>query len=106
MPSLPLQVLYNGKDESLPERTALRAGPLSLVFENGDLRYVRLGDREVLRRVYVAVRDRNWNTIAARITSLQVEPAADSFRITFDCRNQEGEIDFAWRGTIVGQADG
>ena len=46
-------VLYYGKEEPLPEQTALRAGPLSLVYEEGDLRYIRLGNQEILRRVYV-----------------------------------------------------
>ena len=34
----------------------LRAGPLSLVFDRGELRWLRLGGREVLRGIYVAVR--------------------------------------------------
>jgi hypothetical protein len=99
-------VLYYGKEEALPERTPLRAGPLSLTFEAGDLRYVRLGDVEILRRVYVAVRDRDWNTIAPRISNLRIEASSAAFRITFDCRNQEGAIDFAWKGTISGDERG
>ncbi len=57
MKQLPLNVIYYGSDQSLPERRPLRAGPLSLVFEAGDLRYVCWGKREVLRRVYMAVLD-------------------------------------------------
>jgi hypothetical protein len=33
---LPTNALYYGKDEP-PQQIALRAGPLSLVYENGDL---------------------------------------------------------------------
>ena len=43
MRQLPFRVLYYGKDEPLPEQTQLRAGPLSMIFEAGDLRYIRLG---------------------------------------------------------------
>ncbi len=57
MNQLPLRTLYYGKDEPLPDRKQLRAGPLSLIFEAGDLRYIRLGNQEILRRVYVAIRD-------------------------------------------------
>ena len=46
---LPTRVLYYGKDEPLPERLPLRAGPLTLVWENGDLRYIKMGDVEVVR---------------------------------------------------------
>ena len=35
---LPQNVLYYGQEAPLPARTALRAGPLSLIYENGDLR--------------------------------------------------------------------
>jgi len=103
---LPKRVLYYGLDGPLPERTELRAGPLSLVFEEGDLRYVRLQGREILRRVYVAIRDRNWGTIPPRLSNLQKEIAADSLRITYDVENKQGEIDFFWKGTITGDAEG
>ena len=61
MDTLPTRTLYYGWDGPLPEKRELRAGPLTLLFEGGDLRYVRLGDHEVLRRVYVSVRDSNWD---------------------------------------------
>ena len=61
---LPKNVLTYGRGAPLPERTPLRAGPLTLFYEAGDLRYVKPGDREILRRVYVAVRDRNWGTVS------------------------------------------
>ncbi len=84
----------------------LRAGPLSMRFESGGLRYIRLGRYEVLRRVYIGVRDRNWGTMPSRVSHLASEIERDSFRIEFDCEHQEGEIDFHWRGTITGEPDG
>jgi hypothetical protein len=38
------------------EPKPLRAGPLSLVFDRGQLGWIRIGDREVLRGIYAAVR--------------------------------------------------
>jgi hypothetical protein len=86
-------VLYYGKETPLPERVALRAGPLSLFYEAGDLRTVRLGDREVLRRVYVAIRDRNWGTVAPVLSNVQIEAGADSFRVTYDVENRQDEAE-------------
>ncbi|MCZ6681403.1 MAG: hypothetical protein O7E52_29665 [Candidatus Poribacteria bacterium] len=106
MNQLPLRTLYYGKDEPLPEQKALRAGPLSLIFEAADLRYIRLGDHEILRRVYVAIRDRNWDTIAPALSNVQIESADDSFHITYDVENRGGDIDFFWQGTITGDARG
>ncbi len=34
------------------ERTELSAGPVRMLLVNGELRYLRAGDVEVLRRVY------------------------------------------------------
>ncbi|HMN27035.1 MAG TPA: hypothetical protein PKE45_02680, partial [Caldilineaceae bacterium] len=106
MTMLPARVLYYGKDEPLPERIPLRAGPLSLVYEGGDLRYIKLGETEILRRVYVAIRDRNWDTILPQISNLQLEVGEDEFRISYDVANVQGEIDFRWHGEISGDRNG
>jgi D-apionolactonase len=100
------RVLYYGRDEALPERVPLAAGPLTLLYEEGDLRSVKWGGHEVLRRVYVAIRDRNWGTVAPVITNVVMDLQRDHFAITFDVANEEGEVDFAWRGTISGSSEG
>ena len=69
----PKEILYYGKDEALPKQTPLRAGPLSLIYEAGDLRYIKWGGREIVRRIYVAVRDRNWATITPRLCDQHTE---------------------------------
>ena len=102
----PLRVLYYGKDEPLPEQTQLRAGPLSMIFESGDLRYIRFGDHEILRRVYVAIRDHNWDTILPQLSNVQIEQEGDAFRITYDVENKSADVNFCWGGTITGDADG
>lgn len=103
---LPKNVIYYGVDRALPEQIPLRAGPLSLVYEEGDLRYIRLGDREILRRVYVAIRDRNWGTILPRFSRVQMDVKRESFRISYEVENKQGEIDFYWRGTLTGDEGG
>ncbi|MGH9839747.1 MAG: hypothetical protein ACREEM_13275 [Blastocatellia bacterium] len=101
-----VNIIRYGKDEPLAEQSVLRAGPLSAVFEAGDLRYIKLGEHEIIRRVYAAVRDRNWGTIPAAISILKLEIGDDSFRICCESEHRAGEIDFVWRGTISGAADG
>jgi hypothetical protein len=100
------KVLYDGKDEPLPEQIELRAGPLSLIYEAGDLRYIRLGSHEILRRVYMAIRDHNWGTVLPVLSSVQMDIADDSFHISYEVANKQGEIDFFWRGAISGDAQG
>jgi D-apionolactonase len=96
----------NAEKQTSEQGLELRAGPLSMRFEGGGLRYIRFGRCEVLRRVYVAVRDRNWGTVPWRVAHLKSEIGRDSFRIEFDCEHRQGEIDFLWRGTITGAPDG
>jgi D-apionolactonase len=96
----------HGRDEPPVERRKLRAGPIDCELEGVDLRYVRAGDVELLRRLYVAVRDRNWATLPIEIHNLEVEDAGDSFRLTFEARHRQQEIDFRWHGELTGGADG
>ena len=105
---LPKTVYYHGSEESPPERIELYAGPLSMVFEPdlGFLRYIRFNDTEILRGIYVAVRDRNWGTVSPAVSNLEVEKEADEFNLTFDVECKEGEIDFFWKGRITGDSDG
>jgi hypothetical protein len=103
---LPTRIIYYGRDEPLPEQLPLCAGPLLLVYEEGDLRHIRLGEREILRRIYVAVRDCTWGTVLPRFSNVKKEISSDSFHITYEVANQRGEIDFFWRGTITGDKQG
>ena len=84
----------------------LRAGPLRLVFDRGELRWIRLGEREVLRGVYFALRAEGWATIPYEISGLEIRAEPASFRIRFDARHERGPVRFDWRAEIDGSADG
>ncbi|MBI1296415.1 hypothetical protein GC175_15790 [bacterium] len=101
-----INVLRYGVDAPLPEERTLHAGPLSVLYSEGDLRAIRLGDREILNRVYVAVRDHNWNTIPIVLSNVQLEDNGDNFHIAYDADHRQDNIDFHWQGTIHGAADG
>jgi len=90
------------------EWLALRAGPLSLAFDpsTAALRHIRLGDHEIVQEIYVAVRDRVWETVTPQISGLRVEREANRFNLTFDVLCQEEEIRFYWKGEISGDAQG
>jgi hypothetical protein len=105
--SLPSRwTLPRGVEEAPPERIPLQAGPVSMVLEDGDLRYVRYGDVEILRRVYVALRDVNWRTPAMTVSDLKVERGPYTFKVTYKGRFRQREIDFLARVWIEGAEDG
>jgi len=97
---------HDGTGLAPPKRRRLRAGPLGLDYEAGDLRYLTLGDREVVRRWYVAVRDRDWGTVPAILTDEHIESGSDSFRVRYRAGHRRDGLDFAWTATIEGTADG
>ncbi len=105
---LPGQFSLLGREEPAPAPLHLEAGPLTMLFERESafVRRITLGDREVLRGIYVAVRDRNWGTVPARVESLKQDIHPDSFDLSFavDCRARD--IHFRWKGQLSGASDG
>lgn len=99
-------IIHFGREAALPAQIKLRAGPLSLVFEAGDLRYIALGNHEILRRVYIAVRDQMWGTVPPVLSNLKVSKSDSLFDITFDVDNKQADVDFFWRGKISGDTLG
>ena len=97
---------WYGRDEAPPERIHLRAGPLTAVLENGDLRRIRLGAGEVARRIYVAVRDVNWDTIPGEIDGLRLQHDEDSFDVTYSRKHRRGSIAVDLTVSFVGAPDG
>lgn len=100
--------LLRGTDTPPPEFIPLVAGPLRMTFDpqNAFLRYIRYGDREVLRGVYVGVRDHNWDTILPAVSNVALEQTSGGFSVTFEASCRQHEVDFSWRGAILGGADG
>ena len=73
---------------TVPEAKSRRltAGPLSVELDNGALRYVRLGEVEVLRAIAFLVRDENWGTYAPAIDKLVVRQGQGGFRVSYVAR--------------------
>ena len=96
-------VLHGCRKE--PHRISLLAGNLFMIYENGSLRYISSGKTELLRMIYSAVRDRNWLTVNPVIEDEKIETAGNSFRITFKCLYNSGEINFSAHFIIEGRQD-
>ncbi len=101
------QTLY-GWDRPEPVVACLNAGPISLKFQDGEMRYLRIGGKEIIRRVYFAVRDRVFDTAMPVFDKLEVEDNGSSFRVSMSalCKNDTEHADFSWTGEIVGSEDG
>jgi D-apionolactonase len=72
----------------------LKAGDISCYYEAGNLRYIRCGDTELVRMIYGAVRDENWDTLPMVITNESVQNTADGFSISYQANYRFGAIDY------------
>ena len=104
--ALPIQAIRTGTGEPAPAAVVLRAGPIRVLFTGGDLRQICCGDVEIARRIYVAIRDLDWNTLPGDITDLDVADGGDSFSIRFARRHKAGDLDYEWRAEIDGDEAG
>jgi len=84
----------------------LRAGPLSVELDNGNLRYLRLGDVEVLRALAFLVRDENWGTCVPALKDLVVEQRPDSFSVSYRANCNRAGQELAYVARIEGRSDG
>ena len=85
----------------------MRCGPLETGYENGFLRRISYGEAEILRMIYFAVRDHNWNTLTSHIENEIITTNEDDFEITYDCFHFDGGAPvMEWKGSIKGQKDG
>ena len=98
--------LWHGRNAPPVERRELRAGPLTALLEEGDLRYIRLDGVEVVRRIYVAVRDEVWNTIPATYSDFVYEISPDHFTVRLRASHRYQQINVDWEGAITGSAEG
>ena len=95
-----------GTDVPEPKVKTLQAGALSAVFDNGALRYIKLGETEVLRAIAFLVRDENWGTFTPEISNLKIKQGKSDFRVTYDARCKDAKRSLAYRAEISCGADG
>ncbi len=85
----------------------LVAGPWTVTLsESGRLSHLKLEGLEVLRGVFVVVRDDEWGTIPCVVEIIDIQRGADSFDIALRAEHVGGLVDFAWTGRIMGSAAG
>ena len=79
----------------------LTAGPLTAVLDNGMLRYIKLGDTEVMRAISFLVRDENWGTFAPEITNLEVAETNGAFAVSYDAHCKDAKRSISYHADIA-----
>ncbi|HMJ70512.1 MAG TPA: hypothetical protein VK508_16520 [Cyclobacteriaceae bacterium] len=85
----------------------IRFGNLSLLYEEGFIRYIKYGNFEILRMVYFALRDSNWTTATLVRSDEKVSVTPDGFDISYVATNKAGGKDvLRWNVAITGNKQG
>ena len=79
----------------------LVAGRWSAVLDGTVVHSVRAGETEVAQRVYIAVRDADWNTIPGEIQIVDVSRRREFVEVGLEVRHRLGDIDLSWHGTVT-----
>ena len=92
-------------DQNFPDVIPLRTRKFSCFFETGTgfLRRVKSSGAEVIRTIYGAVRDKNWDTVKPHLEIERMEHGDDSFCLEFTAHHKDQSISFLWKGTILGR---
>ncbi len=83
----------------------LRAGELLMKYDRGFLRYISCGKGEILRMIYFALRDHNWDTMAGVIQQEELKVNEQSFEISYVWSSTELSFPFKWYVQISGSVD-
>ncbi|GAB3705509.1 hypothetical protein GCM10027592_38060 [Spirosoma flavus] len=84
----------------------LKAGPVTVHYENGFLRTFSVGSRELLRMIYFALRDSKWDTASTRISNERIDQQDDTFQIDYDWFAHDLGMQVKGHMRITGEADG
>src|SRR5690606_36071433 len=85
----------------------LTCGPFTLTYQNGLVRYIRYGDKEILRMIYFALRDENWGTHSLKVYDEVIDSTNGGFRIHYRSDSHSENVVFIrWIVTIEGKATG
>ncbi|NMC37622.1 MAG: hypothetical protein GYA41_04795 [Bacteroidales bacterium] len=76
-----------------------------MLYENGNIRYIKAGSDEIIRMIYSAVRDSEWLTVIPEIMNENIEKDPDSFKISYNCLYSDREIEFEAEFLIEGKSD-
>ena len=101
-----LRDIEHGSGQPPPQGRLVRFGRFTAVLMGTELRYLCIGEREVIRRITVAVRDTAWGTIEPSTDGLDVRQGDDDVDATCDVTHSAGSIVLDSRIHIAGSDAG
>ncbi|MGI9490631.1 MAG: hypothetical protein ACR2RF_33000 [Geminicoccaceae bacterium] len=95
-----------GTDEPVADAKTLRAGPLTVEFDNGALRYIKVGGKEAIRNIAFVVRNKEWGTYNPVLENLKIGQGPNGFEVSFDATCKDANQELHYSAKINGTSDG
>ena len=73
-----------------------------MTYESGNLRNIRFGNQEVIRMIYVALRDKHWGTIQPETRNEKINVENSGFHISYTSIYKQDDIYFECHISILG----
>ena len=105
MESPELNLLRYGHKYSPSRQVGLSAGELRAYYSKGEVLRVKTDNFEVIRRIYAAVRDRNWKTLKPEVLREYGSGNDEHYVLTRSCEYRENDIHFLADYTITSGND-
>lgn len=83
----------------------LKTTHLTVAYQKGYLRYIKLGNEELVRMIYTAVRDQHWLTASMTILEEKIEQEEHAFKITYQATYRLNGIEYFANVEIIGNPD-
>ncbi len=100
------RAIERGNGDPAPQGRPVRFGPFSAVLIGSELRYLAIDDRELVRRVHIAVRDPRWGTLRPTIEILGVHEEGGRLELAAHLRYRDDPLRFDCDIRIKGGATG
>ena len=100
------KVILCGTEQPDVVGRVLKAGPMQVELDNGQLRYLKVHGVEVLRAIGFLVRDENWGTYIPKISKLKINEHSDGFSVSFHAVCNRPGQEIAYDAIIEGRSDG
>ena len=99
-------ILFYGSQEEPARPVILSAGPLRMIYQNGFLRHISIGEDEVVNMIYFALRDEKWRTHHGTIKNEKIRSTSKGFEVSYRSVVSAGSIQYVYDCVIKGHNEG
>lgn len=82
-------------------------GDFTVLYETGFLRYIKCGNKEIVRMMYFALRDHTWETVPFVIVDERIRAGKETFSVAYKAIHFDADKPvFEWLVELTGSSNG